>query len=128
MSQENVELAAQGIAAWQSQGVDGILDFLDADVEYRPADEPPFQGKIAVRRYFQRWLEPWEDYSVRATEYLDAGETLIVGLALRGRGKGSGIEIGMKLWCVFWFRDGKATRWVEYLDRAEALDAVGLRE
>ncbi len=96
MSQENVELAKRVVDAWQSKGVDGILSFLDDDVEYRPADERPMQGNKAVRRYYDRWLEPWEEYSVRATEYLDAGDKLVVGMIVKGRGKGSGIEVALE--------------------------------
>jgi len=34
----------------------------------------------------------------------------------------------MEYWQVWLLRDGKALRWEEYLDRAEALEAVGLPE
>ena len=34
----------------------------------------------------------------------------------------------MELAHVYTFRDGRATRCVEYMDRAEALEAIGLGE
>jgi ketosteroid isomerase-like protein len=34
----------------------------------------------------------------------------------------------MESWQVWRFDTGKVTRWEEYLDRAEALEAVGLSE
>jgi ketosteroid isomerase-like protein len=44
------------------------------------------------------------------------------------RGKGSGMEITQRGFVVCDFRDGKVVRVREYLMRAEALKAAGLRE
>ena len=37
-------------------------------------------------------------------------------------------EAKMESWQVWLVREGKVVRWEEYLDRAEALEAVGLAE
>ena len=47
---------------------------------------------------------------------------------MRACGRGSGVEVEMEYWQVWLFRDGKAARWEEYLDRQEALEAAGLKE
>jgi ketosteroid isomerase-like protein len=47
---------------------------------------------------------------------------------MKGRGRGSGVETTQESWQVWRFREGRAYRWEEYLDRTEALEAVGLRE
>ena len=128
MSRENVEVAKTAISAWQTGGVEAILNFLDEDVEYRPLDERPLQGREAVRRYYGRWLEAWEQYTVTASEYLEADDQVVVRIAVSGRGKESGIEVSMDFWSAFWLQDGKTTRWEEYMTKAGALEAVGLRE
>jgi len=43
-------------------------------------------------------------------------------------GAASGAPLEMELAHVYTFRDGRATRCVEYFDRSEALEAAGLRE
>jgi ketosteroid isomerase-like protein len=45
-----------------------------------------------------------------------------------GRAKGSGIETELRYAVVYTLRDGKIVRAREYIDRKQALEAVGLRE
>ena len=49
-------------------------------------------------------------------------------MRLVGRGKGSGIEIDLRLYPHIKLRDGKAVSVFEYESRAAALKAVGLEE
>ena len=49
-------------------------------------------------------------------------------LSTSNESSGRGIPIEMELAHVYTLRDGRVARCVEYFDRAEALDAVGLRE
>jgi hypothetical protein len=54
---------------------------------------------------------------------------VFVGLFLTARGKGSGVEApGLRLWQVNQFEDGKTARRQVFLERAEVLEAAGLRE
>ncbi len=68
------------------------------------------------------------DLSSGATEFLADGDYVVNGAAMRGRGRGSGGEVEMRYWQVWLLRDGKVTRWEEYLDRRGALEAAGLSE
>ena len=122
---ENVEIAKRAIAAWQTGGVEAILEFLDEDVEYRPLDESPVHGREGVRQYYARWLEPWEEYSVAASDYQGDDDKVVIAITVRGRGRESGIEVSMDFWSAFWLRDGKTTRWDEFMTKAEALEASG---
>jgi hypothetical protein len=54
---------------------------------------------------------------------------VFVGLFLTARGKGSGVEApGLRVWQVNQFEHGKTARRQVFLERAEALEAAGLRE
>lgn len=58
-----------------------------------------------------------------------AEETVLVFARESGRGKDSGIEVrSRRITGVYELRDGKIVRFKAYLDRAEALQAAGLRE
>ena len=46
----------------------------------------------------------------------------------RGRGRHSGVEVKDRRFEVFTFRDGHCIRKVDYRERSEALEAVGLSE
>ena len=129
MSQENVEIVRAVFRGLDDAGVDGMLPFLHEEFEYFPAEERgSVHGHDGLRRYFRRWMEAWDEFHLRPTEFLDAGDHVFVGAALNGRGRGSGVEGRMEGWQVWLIRGGRAARCEEYSDRAEALAAVGLSE
>jgi ketosteroid isomerase-like protein len=129
MSQENVELVKAVFRGWNDAGVDGMLPFLPEDFEYLPAEEgASVHGHDAFRRYFERQLEAWDEFDFGPTEFLDAGDCVFNGVAMNGRGRGSGIEVRMEFWQIWLIRGERAARCEEYLDRTEALEAVGLSE
>jgi ketosteroid isomerase-like protein len=129
MSRENVEVVKAVFQAWDEGGVEGILRFLHDDIEYLPQEEGgAIHGHDGIRRYFHRWMEPWDEFHVRPTEFRDVGDCVLNGAAMRGRGRGSGIEVTMRYWSVWLIRGGRVARWEEYAERTEALTAVGLRE
>jgi len=53
---------------------------------------------------------------------------VVVEVHERGEGKGSGVPFEQTHTQVWTLRDGKLVRWRLFTDRAEALEAVGLRE
>ena len=129
MSQENVEIVKAVFRGLDDAGVDGMLPFLHEEFEYFPAEERgSVHGHDGLRRYFRRWMEAWDEFHLRPTEFLDAGDHVFVGAALNGRGRGSGVEVRMEGWQVWLIRGEMAARCEEYSDRAEALEAVGLPE
>jgi ketosteroid isomerase-like protein len=54
------------------------------------------------------------------------GDNLFVAGQPRARAKGSGVDVEMHYFASFRARDGKVTRWIEHLERAEAVEAAGL--
>ena len=129
MSQQNVEIVRAIFRGLENAGVEGMLPFLHEEFEYFPAEERgSVHGHDGLRRYFRRWMEAWDEFHLRPTEFLDAGDHVFVGAALNGRGRGSGVEVRMEGWQVWLIRGERAARCEEYSDRAEALEAVGLPE
>ncbi len=129
MSDDNVEAVRKIFRGWDEAGVEGMLPFFHEDIEYLPMEESgAVHGHDALRRYFQRWMEPWEQFHVGPTDLRPSGDSVFNGVDMKGRGRGSGVETTMEYWQVWRFSDGRAARWEEYLDRTEALEAAGLRE
>ena len=75
------------------------------------------------------WLQgEFEDAHVEIKELIDAGDSVLVGSTIRGRGKHSGAEADWVVWQVWIVESGKIVRGQGYTDRAEALEAAGLSE
>jgi ketosteroid isomerase-like protein len=127
MSQENVEVV-RGLFESYARGDTDPEQYLAADVVWNPADESPQTGLDDALAYIERWESEWEDLNTIPEEFIDAGESVFTTVHFSGRGRGSGIEVDTRLYEVWTLREGKVVRMDEFTDRAEALEAVGLRE
>jgi ketosteroid isomerase-like protein len=67
------------------------------------------------------------DLRVEADEFVDAGDSVVVVFRQIARGRASGAELTSRF-AVYGFRDGKISSVDGYRTRADALEAVGLRE
>ena len=62
-------------------------------------------------------------------ELVDAGESVVMLLTQRMRGRSTGIEVPMGRYAqVATFRNGLVVRWKFYASQSAALEAVGLSE
>jgi ketosteroid isomerase-like protein len=62
-------------------------------------------------------------------EFVDAGDRVVVIGRRVGKGRGSGVDVNQPMADVFTLHGGRIVRCeIGYSDRAEALEAVGLRE
>jgi uncharacterized protein len=135
MTHENVEIVKRAIDAFNRAGLgelEGAFTSYDADIRFEEDPKLPeagtYEGVEAVRSYFVRFLESFEDYRFEIEQVLDAGDKVLVFNCQRGRGKGSGAPVEMHNAWLFVLREGKITKIRPYWDRAEALTAAGLSE
>ena len=135
MPQHNEGIIAQGADAWTRQDAEAFVATVSPDVEWEDAmfwSEPRriYRGRQELQEWFVRAIvEPWESIHMEVEEIIDAGEDrVIAGGLLTARGRGSGVETRTHGWSVFWFESGLITRRRVFLERAEALEAVGLTE
>jgi ketosteroid isomerase-like protein len=133
MSQENVEIVVKYGQAFAT-GVDALAEFWHPDINWRAAegeidDAGELHGPEAVRRHAQDWFDMFDDLAVVAEEVIDAGDDRVVAvLRMTGRAKVSGIETEIPFSVVYTLRDGKIVQGREYMEKEQALEAVGLRE
>ncbi len=85
-------------------------------------------GMEGFRTFWLDWLAPWATYRTEPEEAVDLGERVLVLSHSFGRLEGSTQEVKEVPAAVWTVRDGKIARVDLYLDRAEALKAVGLTE
>jgi ketosteroid isomerase-like protein len=81
-----------------------------------------------MRRMFKDWLGPWDSYRIEIERAVDCGERVLVLVNAFGRLEGSEQEVALKSSEVWTVRDGRLVRWEAYLDRTEALRAIGRQE
>jgi hypothetical protein len=141
MSQENLDLAKQGIAAinetyakdditpWR-QYVEKVVDpqlLLEGSPDV--FTEGDWRGKEGAIGYVASQMEVVQEMWMRLDEFIDVDENrFIVGTTLGGQARHIVIPLEVHPFHVFTLRDGKILRWRVYPTREEALDAVGPSE
>jgi ketosteroid isomerase-like protein len=134
MSRGNVELVRRSWDAFDRAMRGGDLDsylreFVSSDFEYTPMEEGEvIRGHHGFVQYMARWAEVWEELRWEVEELIDAGEQVVSVARMSGRARETGMELEMRYFTVSTVHEDKMVRAVEYLDRDEALEAVGLRE
>lgn len=108
-------------------------DCFDERVEVRIPDAYPegaqvFRGREGLTRWVASTKEIWDEWRFEPERFLDAGEQVVAFVRVLARGGSSGVTLDRKTAHVWTLRDRRVTRCEVYLDRSEALEAVGLRE
>jgi ketosteroid isomerase-like protein len=107
------------------------LEALHPEISYELTHFPDgqvYRGHEGVREAFRIWLGTWEDYRQTREEIIDAGENVVVAAREYGRGKGSGVQLDRLTFGIWTLREAKVVRIQFRSTKAEALEAVGLRE
>jgi uncharacterized protein len=134
MSQENVEVAWRASRAWNDGGIEALLGYLDPDVEWHaPAEsmEPgTYHGHDGVRDYLGRLGEVFDERRVEPLEVIDVDDGQVISVVrVVGRSEKFGTEVTADwAWLINFGANGKGVRIETFTDRAQALEAAGLRE
>jgi ketosteroid isomerase-like protein len=132
MSRENVQFVLDSYARFNAGEKEPGLWFWSEDAEYHASREDPdsavHRGIEAVRRQFASWLDAYPDLRVEPLEARGKDDVVFLWVRFSGHGGESGVPMEMELAHVITIRDGRATRLVEYFDRAEGLQAAGISD
>ena len=91
--------------------------------------ESCYHGPAGYRDFVSSWFEVWgADARIEAVELIDLGNRLVSLAEVPTHGQASGVPVIQKYAWVVTLKDGQVAHQQEYLDHAEALEAVGLRE
>ena len=110
----------------------GTTTYYAPEVEWSTTDvaieRATYRGHDGVRRFFGNVDNEFNDLSFDVEDLIDAGEAVVLTLRVGGRGKASGAPVELTGFYVCSLRDGMIYRVRTYPERAEALEAAGLRE
>jgi ketosteroid isomerase-like protein len=131
MSEENVAAVRRQHEHFSRTG-EVLVEIYHRDAEWVAAREDPdaatHRGLEAIRGYFAQWTGMFESIEFRADELIDAGDKVFAWIRFSGQGAASGAPVETEQAQIWTFRDGQVVRVEEYFDRAEGLEAAGLRE
>jgi ketosteroid isomerase-like protein len=129
-SESNVELYRELIEAFNREGPEGVIPYLDKAIELYDPDLPGggvFRGHQGVRRFYAQLLDAFEEVVARDEGMYPSGDRVVGFIHSYGRGR-DGIELEIRDAHTMTFRDGKIVYWRTYLDRNEALADAGVQD
>jgi ketosteroid isomerase-like protein len=108
-------------------------DYCDEQFEMRlpaeyPEGEQVFRGREGFARLLAMLRDAWTEFRFEPERFIDAGDRVVVLIRLVAEGGASGVTTELKTAHVWTGRHGRMSSIQIYRDRAEALEAVGLRE
>jgi uncharacterized protein (TIGR02246 family) len=130
VSQENVETVERAIAAINARDIEAYLACCTENVELlTPIVGAQYLGADGIRRFFTDIEDAGPDFRIEVQRVRAIGDSNALALLRVGStGRASGIVTGAETANVYDFVDGKIGRICIFLDRDEALKAVGLEE
>ena len=94
MSEENVEIVLQAVAAFIEGEYERLIELSDPQIEYDVSRTSPesrvVRGREEVLAVLEEWVDTWDEHQVELVELIDAGgERVVAVIYERGKLKGS---------------------------------------
>jgi ketosteroid isomerase-like protein len=97
-------------------------------IDWGPFPRQEFRGWEATKEYWADIFDAVDDFRFIPERPISRGDCVVATIHNTWRGKSSGVAIDMRFAVVAQLRDDKLVRFEVFETRAEALEAVGLRE
>ena len=133
----HLEVVRRGWGAFNCRDFAGAVQYFHPDGEAflasgrrdpsAPADDRRLHGRDEVRRFLEEFSSAWPRITVDLKEVLAGLDGRLLGVE-GWQIEGQGIEVATRTVTVYAFRDGLVARLDRYVDRAKALEGLGMRE
>ena len=133
MAQKTVERMREAYDAYNHEGINGILEYLDPKVEWRNPVESPNAGVFIGHAGVVKWQRMVDDafkemsFKPQRINQLPDGRVL-ASVWFRFRAPTSDVRVEVPFTHLVTWRDDKVTAFSMYTSEAAALEAAGLEE
>lgn len=107
--------------AFAKGDVPGVLGFLSPNIAWTEAEGHPYGGtyngpNAVLEGVFMRLGTEWDGFAAVPDEFIDAGDTVVALGKYSGTYKATGKSFQANFAHVWTLQDGKAIRFVQYVD------------
>ena len=132
---DNVSLLKNLYAAFGRGDIPTVLETMSADIKWYQAESNPYMpsGEAWVgpdsilNNLFMRLGAEWDGFTVHPRTFHGAGDSVIVEARYSGTYKATGKRMDAQVCHVWDVKDGKLTRFQQYVDTAKLRDVMGPR-
>ena len=114
--------------AWTRGDLAGVVERVAEDALVRPIIGPEWQGPQGFLEMATDWIEGFDEFTVRAEEFVDARDNVVVRVHQEAHGASTGVPVQVTFWWVYSLKDGKIVRLEMFDDREPALNAAEVSE
>jgi ketosteroid isomerase-like protein len=122
------------IERWNARDYEAVLESVHPDVVWRidpffPDMEPVYEGLQGVRRFFERFVEPWEEISLVIEQVIDEKpDQIFVRVKFIARAR-DGLEVDRAFPQIYRYdRDYRVVEFHGFTDEAAARREAGLAD
>ena len=130
VSELNVDLWRRWIAAFNARDIEAMLRYFDPSIElhsvFAEVGGAVYHGHDGIRAWHRDIDEAWGEIRLDVEAYFDLGEDTLTFVRYRARGKQSGAEVATPATAVTRWHDGFVTHVKVYIQRADALQDLGV--
>ncbi len=127
------EFLADVYDAFARGDVPTVLEAMDPGIRWHEAEGNPYMPTgeawvgpdAVVENLFVKLGEDWDGFAVHPRSFHDAGEVVAVEGRYSGTYKGTGKPLDAQFCHVWTLKDGKLTRFQQYVDTANLQDVMG---
>jgi ketosteroid isomerase-like protein len=132
MSQENVEIVRAANDAFNRRDLTATLAFWssDGEMDWSRANGPfrgVYRGHHELEAFRNEFWSTFEVVEVELSDFRETGPYVVASNTAHMRGR-DGVEVTARSTFVYTVENGLITRLRMFQERAEALEAAGLRE
>ena len=132
---DNVSLLKDLYDAFGRGDIPTVLGAMSPDIRWHLAEGNPYMpsgeawiGPEAVlNNLFIKLGTEWDGFSVHAKSFRGAGDSVIVEARYTGTYKATGKSMDTQVCHIWDVKEGKVTRYQQYMDTAKYQDVIGVR-
>ena len=141
MSQENVDTTRAGFALWnvavsdasparRREALQGMAAAYhpEAEIDFTRTtpDSASTRGPAAMLAWMEAAQELFEQVEIEATDFIDAGDAVVVAVRITGTGTSSRVPVALEYAYVFRFSERQVVSATSYPTLEQARQAVGV--
>jgi ketosteroid isomerase-like protein len=133
VSSGNIEVVRGAYEAFNHEGREAMLAFLDPEIEWDESDLPArrpgiYHGHEGIVTLLNENATLWENICIAIDDVAEGEDDRVIAfIRAKGRGRNTGVDVELASAQVWTIKDGKAVHVRLYLDREEAMQAAGVQ-
>lgn len=128
-----VKIVSDVYEAFGRGDIPAVLGAMDPEIHwheaegnpYMPSGEPFVGPNAVLEELFMKLGEDWDGFAVHPHTFHDAGDVVVVEGRYSGRNNATGKALDAQVCHLFTLKDGKITKFQQYVNTAEIQEVMG---